>query len=105
MNTLIHLAFPLVRSKLTYGQEAYFSTPQSYLNKLQSLDSKAIELALEIPVNANTLGAHREAGILPPDEIHKLAAAKYIIRNSTVANHTNTEAEMRSDTKKKIIKG
>ena len=73
---------------MTYGQEAYFSTPQSYLNKLQSLDSKAIKLAFEIPVHA---------GILQPDEIHKLAAAKYIIRNSTVANHTNTEAEMRSD--------
>ena len=60
----------------------------------QSLDSKAIKLALGIPVHATTLGAYREAGILPLDEIRKLAAAKYIIRGSSVVNHTNTEVEM-----------
>ena len=97
INTLIHLAFSPVRSKLTYGQESYFSAPQSCLSKLQSLDSKAIKLALEIPVHANTLGAHKEAGILPPDEIHKLTAAKYIIRGPSVANHANAEAELGSD--------
>jgi len=35
-------------------------------------------------------GAYWEAGILPLGEIRKLVAAKYIIRNLTVANLTNT---------------
>ena len=64
--------------------------------KLQSLDSKAIKLALGIPVHATILGAYREAGIFPLDEMRKLAAAAYI-RNSIVANHTNTETELMSD--------
>ena len=37
---------------------------------------------------------YREAGILPLDEVWKLAEAKYIIRGSSVANNTNTEAEL-----------
>ena len=45
-----------------------------------------IKLALGIPVHVTTLGACREAGIHPLNEIWKLAAAKYVIRNSTVAN-------------------
>ena len=51
-----------------------------------NLDSKAVKLALGIPVHVTTLGACREAGIHPLNEIWKLAAAKYVIRNSTVAN-------------------
>ena len=43
------------------------------------------------------MGSCRQAGILPLDEIGKLAAAKYIIRNLTIANLTNTEVELRSD--------
>ena len=43
------------------------------------------------------LGAYREANILPFDEIRKLAEDKYICRHYSVANHTNTEAELRSD--------
>ena len=56
--------------------------------KLQSLDSKAIKLALGIPVHATILGAYREADIFPLDKMRKLAAAAYI-RNSIVENHTN----------------
>ena len=62
---------------------------------MQSLDSEAIKLALGIPVLTKTRGASREAGILRPDEIRKLAA-KHIIRNSTVANRTNADVELRS---------
>ena len=40
---------------------------------------------------------YREAGILPLVEIWKLAAAKHIIKDSSVANHTHTEVEVTSD--------
>ena len=65
------------------------------MKKLQSLDSKSIKLALGIPVHTTSFGACREAGILPPDEIQKLAAAKYIISGSSSADHTYTEVELR----------
>ena len=84
-----------MRLKLTYGQEVFLSAPKSYLKKVQSLDSKAIKLALGIKLHSSTFGACREAGILPPDEIQKLAAAKYIISGSSSADHTYTEVELR----------
>ena len=83
-NTLIHLTTSLVRSKLTCGQEVCFIALKSCLKKPQSLDSKAIKLALGIPESSNTLGANREVGILPLDEIRKLAAAKYINNNGNL---------------------
>ena len=70
----------------------------SYFKKLQSLDSKAIKLALEIPVHATTLGTCREADIIPLDETSKsTAAAKYVIRGCSVIKHTNAEVELRSE--------
>ena len=44
----------LVRSKLIYGQEVYFSAPNTLLKKLQSIDSKAIKLAIGVPVHTDT---------------------------------------------------
>ena len=94
---LIHLACSLVRSKLTYGQEIYFSAPKSHLNKLQSLDSRAIKFALGIPVHTKTTEAYKAAGILPLDEYRKLSCAKYMVRASAVDNLTEPELHVRSD--------
>ena len=51
---LLHLSISSVRSKLIYGQEVYFSVPNTLLKKLQSIDSKAIKLAIGVPVHTNT---------------------------------------------------
>ena len=59
IKTLVHLAVALVRSKLTYGQEIYFSAPKTYLKKLQSLDSKAIKIALGVPVHTKTESTYK----------------------------------------------
>ena len=52
--TLLHLSISLDRSKLIYGQEVYFAAPNTLLKKLQSIDSKAIKLAIGVPVHTNT---------------------------------------------------
>lgn len=95
--TLIHLACALVRSKLSYGQEVYFSAPKTYLKKLSSLDSKSIKIALGVPIHTKTLKAYSTAGILPLDDWRKLSCAKYIIRAKAVTNFTNDELNIRSD--------
>ena len=59
--TLLHLATSLVRSKLTYGQEIYFSAPKCHLKKLRSVDSKAIKLVLGVPTHASTIKSYKEA--------------------------------------------
>lgn len=95
---LIHLAESLVRSKLIYGQEVYFSASKTYLKKLQSIDSKAIKLALGVPIHTSTIGAYTLAGILPLDDVRKLAAASYIVRSQGLSpNSTNEEVHIRSD--------
>ena len=62
--TLLHLFISFVRSKLIYGQEVYFSAPITPLKKLQSIDSKAIKVAIGVPVHTNTIKAYTEAGMI-----------------------------------------
>ena len=96
--TLIRLAIIIsCRSKATYGQTIDFSAPKSYLKKLQSLDSKAIKLALGISVMRLPWGHIEKQASFHFMKIRKLAAAKYIIRGSFVENHTETDFEWRSD--------
>ena len=55
--TLLHLHISLVRSKLIYGQDVYFCATNTLLEKLQSIDSKSIKLAIGVPVH--TIPANR----------------------------------------------
>ena len=94
IKTLIHLAlFCRIETNLS-SKGVFISAPKSYLKTLQSLDSKAVPLEyqyMRLPWGHK----YREAGILPLDEVRKLAEAKYILRGSSVANNTNTVAELR----------
>ena len=75
-----------MRSKLIYGQEVYFSAPNTLLKKLQSIDSKAIKLAIGVPVHTSTSKFYTEAGMISLSEQHKLAISKYVIRSLAVIN-------------------
>ena len=57
---LTHLATALVRSKLSYAQETFFSAPKCLIKKLQSIDSKAYKIALGVPVHTSTLKTYME---------------------------------------------
>ena len=89
--TLLHLSISLVRSKLIYGQEVYFSAPNTLLKKLQSIDSKAIKLAIGVPVHTNTSKSYTEAGMISLFEQRKLAISKYVIRSLAVINSVTEE--------------
>ena len=62
-----------MRSKSIYGQEVYFSAPNTLLKKLQSIDSEAIKLAVGVPVPTNTSKSYAEAGMISLSEQGKLA--------------------------------
>ena len=83
---LLHLSISLVRSKLIYGQEVYFPAPNTLLKKLQSIDSKAIKLAIGVPVHINTSKSYAEAGMISLSEQRKLAISEYVIRSLAVIN-------------------
>ena len=96
--TLIHLSISLIRSKLIYGQEVYFSAPKCLLNKLQSIDSKALKIALGIPLHASTRKTYQTAGILPLDEQRKFACAKYFIKYLSLPTSNEKENILTSST-------
>ena len=70
----MHLSTSLVRSKLSYAQEAFFSAPKYLLTKLKRVDYKAYKLALGTPIHASCVGTYREVGSLPLDEFRQLAS-------------------------------
>ena len=72
--------------KSIYDREVYFSAPNTLLKKLQSIDSKAIKLAIGVPVHTNTSKSYAEAGMLSLFEQRKLAISKYVIRSLAVIN-------------------
>ena len=94
---LKHLALSLVRSRLIYGQEAFFSAPKSLLQKMTRLDCKAFRIALGVPFHASSMGTYNEIGILPLDNYRQLAVAKYLLRCSKQETNVDTEISVRSD--------
>lgn len=95
--TLINLANSLVRSKLTYAQETFFSAPIYLLRKLQSIDSKAFKLALGLSLHSSIKQTYREANILPLDTHRALSISKYLVRSSVANNEMDFELNVRSD--------
>ena len=61
------------------------------LKKLQSIDSKAIKLAIGVLVHTNTSKSYAEAGKISLSEQRKLAISKYVIRSLAVINLVTEE--------------
>ena len=89
--TLLRLSISLVRPKLIYGQEVYFSAPNTLLKKLQTIDSKAIKLAIGVLVHTNTSKTYAEPGTISLSERRKLVISKYVIRSLAVINSETEE--------------
>ena len=88
---LLHLSISLVRFKMIYGQEVYFSAPNTLLKKLQNIDSKTIKLAIGVPAHTNTSKSYAEAGMIPFSKQPKLAISKHVIRSLAVINLVTEE--------------
>ena len=97
-STLKHLAQSLIRSKLCYGQEAFFSAPKYLLQKLQSIDSKAFKLCLGVPFHASTLETYRELDILPLNDYRKLVLSRYVMKCSTLEGVNDIEMSIKPET-------
>ena len=95
--TLLHLSISIVRSKWIYGQEVYFSAPNTLLKKLQSIDSKAVKLAIGVQVHTNTNKSYAEAGMISLSEKRKLPVSKYVIRSLAVINSVTEDIFIESN--------
>ena len=96
--TLIHLSTALVRSRLCYGQEIFFCAPNYLLQKAESVDCKALKIALGVPVHASNKQTYAVAGILPLTEYRELACAKFVVRYTSISdNFIKNELQLKSD--------
>ena len=96
IQSLKHLSTALVRSKLCYAQEAFFSAPKYLLSKIQSIDCRAYEVALGVPSHTSTLGVYKEIDVLPLEEQRELAVSKYLLRCSTLEKVNEPELKVKS---------
>lgn len=84
----------LVRSRLTYGQEIFYSAPTSYLEKLQSTETAIIKTLLNIPKTANPILVYREVGMKPLSFIRKLQTTKATFRLGGTENDIEEELSL-----------
>ena len=97
LTSLRTLAYGLVRSKLIYAQEAYFSAPAFLLNKIDSIDCRAFKIALGVPLHSNNLSTYKELDVLPLDFVRKSSAAKFLINSKSHSNFCVAEAYLNSN--------
>ena len=75
----------------------YIFPHQTLLKQLQSIDSKAIKLAIGVPVHTNTSKTYAEAGMIFLSEQRKLAISKWVIKSIAVINSVTEEIFTDSD--------
>ena len=91
VKALLHVTRALIRSRLTYGQEAFFAAARTTLCKLQAKECAVLRVVLDLPRGAPQELVYREAGWLPLDKERELRCAQYVVRAQGVENSTSEE--------------
>lgn len=102
--TLLTLVQSLIRSKLQYGQEAFFAAPAYLLKKLQQVETQALKLVFDTPKYALNTLIYQEAGWLPLDKERNLRCATYQVRANSVPNSTKVELTKDFDNNDKLVR-
>ena len=88
---MVGLVVSLVRSRLTYGMEAFYDLPPSHLKRLEVAECQALKRALGVPRGTPNVLVYRDAGLLPLKNHIQLMCAKYAHRAGVVPNSTKKE--------------
>ena len=89
---LVNVVRALVRSRLSYGQEAMPHLSKTGLARFTAIEVRGLRLALgRAAVRAAVPGVQREAGLLPFRRHIQLVCSKYVFRCQTVDNSTVDE--------------
>eukprot|EP00745_Piridium_sociabile_P040864 TRINITY_DN7953_c0_g1_i4.p1 TRINITY_DN7953_c0_g1~~TRINITY_DN7953_c0_g1_i4.p1 ORF type:complete len:1264 (+),score=154.07 TRINITY_DN7953_c0_g1_i4:321-4112(+) len=89
--TMVVLVGSLVRSRLTYGLEAFWDIPPTTLKAMEAVECRALKISLGLPRATPNALVYREAGLLPLEYQVRLMCAKYIFRAQTVPNSIGPE--------------
>ena len=85
---LTNIVRSLVRSRLSYGQECFFSASPNLLKKLSRVETRALKLALDIPAYALNDLVYQQVGWLPLDHERRARTAQYKARAFKETNPT-----------------
>jgi ribonuclease HI len=97
VKSLLHVTRALVRSRLSYGQEAFFAAAPSTLHKLQAKECSILRIVLGLPKGTPQDLVYREAGWLPLERERELRCAQYVVRAQAVENSTSEEIQIDFD--------
>ena len=64
---------------------------------MQSVECKALKVALGLPLHASSSRTYFETQMLPLEEYRELACCKFVIKNSATKTHITSEIKVRSD--------
>ena len=94
---LLMVVKSLVRSKLCYGQEVYFSASKDVLKSLQIKECHFLRYVLGLAPGTPQDVVYHEAGWLPLEYERELRCAQYFHRSQLVENYTNEELKEEYD--------
>ena len=90
-NVLVKIIRALVRSRLAYGQEVFYSAAPTLLRRLESRETHFLKIALGMAKHADPMLVYRETGLLPLQAERELRTAQYVVRAGVVENSTTAE--------------
>ena len=82
---MVQIVRSLIRSRLSYGQEAFFSAAPTLLRKLESRETSFLKLAIGLAKHADPTLLYREVGLMPLGAERELRTAQYVMRATSVA--------------------
>ena len=89
--SLLHVCRSLIRSRLTYGQEAFFAAPPTTLNKLDSTELWFLKKILRLTSFAPTVLVYQEINWLPLSKEREMRVAQFQVRCQSTVNVVNDE--------------
>ena len=87
---LTTLVGSLIRSRLLYGCQAFFTLSDSQLKTLCSVETRALKIALDIPTYARNKLVYKTLDWLPLEQEMQRRCTNYIIRAQNPTNPTQT---------------
>ena len=97
VKNLCHVVQSLIRSRLLYGHESFFSASKNVLSKLQTAECKFLRYILGMKNCVPQEVVYRETGLLPLSYEIQSRTAQYIYRASSVPNSTDIELDIGFD--------
>ena len=87
--SIVQVTNSLVRSRLTYGLEAYWDLTPTLVGLMESVECQALKLSMGLSRATPNRLVYRDSGLLHIKHHIKLTCAKYIYRAQSVENSTD----------------